>query len=376
FRARFDAFLTILKSRAYNGKTAARIIVLSPVSNENVPGVTAADRNNANIAIYAAAMKEIAAKHKLAFADLYQATATAMADSSTDLTSNGTQLNEAGQRHFANSLYRVLFEETAPPVNEKIRALVNEKAFQFFHRYRPLNTFYYTGGRNKSYGYLDFLPAMRNFDLMVANRNKAIWSAARGKTAEIDDSNLPPLDETAQSRGANEWLSPEDELAAFQVDPRFEVNCFASEEDFPEIACPIQMRWDGQGRLWVSCSTTYPHLYPGQKPNDKLVILEDTDWDGKADKSTVFADNLEVPLSFALGNGGVYVSEEPHLVFLQDTDGDDRADRRRIVLTGFGCEDSHHALHDFVWTPDGDLLFRESIFHNSQVETAYGPVRA
>ncbi|HCR30165.1 MAG TPA: hypothetical protein DIV79_09135, partial [Opitutae bacterium] len=71
-------------------------------------------------------------------------------------------------------------------------------------------------------------------------------------------------------------------LAAFDVDPRFEVNLFASEEEFPDIACPIQMRWDSQGRLWVSCSTTYPHVYPGQAPADKLVILEDTDGDGKA----------------------------------------------------------------------------------------------
>ena len=299
-----------------------------------------------------------------------------MAEKGSALTSNGAQLNGAGQQVLANALYRQLFGETAPDVNETIRALVVDKSFQFFHRYRPLNTFYYTGGRNRNYGYLDFLPAMRNFDLMVANRNKAIWKTAQGKKGVVDDSKLPPLEETAQGRGANKWLSPKDELAAFQVDERFEVNCFASEEDFPDLACPIQMRWDARGRLWVSCSTTYPHLYPGRKPSDKIIILEDTDRDGKADKSTVFADNLEVPLSFVLGKGGVYVSEEPHLVFLADTDGDDRADHREIVLTGFGCEDSHHALHDFVWTPDGDLVFRESIFHNSQVETAYGPVRA
>ena len=92
-------------------------------------------------------------------------------------------------------------------------------------------------------------------------------------------------------------MSPADELKAFKVDPRFEVNLFASEEEFPEIACPIQMRWDSQGRMWVSCSTTYPHVYPGNEPDDKLVILEDTDGDGRADKSTVFADDLHIPLS-------------------------------------------------------------------------------
>lgn len=376
FRARFDGFLTRVKSRAYNGQNAPRIVVLSPSANENISGVPAADRNNENLKLYTDAIREIAADHRVAFADVFTGTATAMADKGSDLTSNGTQLNGAGQQVFAKALYRQLFGETAPAVNERVRDLVVDKSFQFFHRYRPLNTFYYTGGRNRSYGYLDFLPAMRNFDLMVANRNKAIWAAAGGRPAEVDDSNIPPLEETAQGRGANKWLSPDDELSSFQIDERFEVNCFASEEDFPDLACPIQMRWDARGRLWVSCSTTYPHLYPGQAPDDKIVILEDTDGDGKADKSTVFADNLEIPLSFVLGRGGVYVSEEPHLVFLADTDGDDRADRREIVLTGFGCEDSHHALHDFVWTPDGDLVFRESIFHNSQVETAYGPVRA
>lgn len=64
------------------------------------------------------------------------------------------------------------------------------------------------------------------------------------------------------------------------------------------------------------------------------------------------------------------------MTFLKDTDGDGKADVHRIVLTGFGTEDSHHALHDFAWTPDGDLIFRESIFLHSQIETPYGPVRA
>jgi putative heme-binding domain-containing protein len=212
---------------------------------------------------------------------------------------------------------------------------------------------------------------------MVANRDRRIWDIAQGKpvTDKVDDSNVPPLPATIQSRGANEWMSAADELKAFKNDPRFEVNLFAGEEQFPEIANPIQMRWDAKGRLWVSCSTTYPHVYPGNGPNDKLVILEDTDGDGRADKSVVFADDLHIPLSFELGDGGVYISEQPNLTFLKDTDGDDKADLRRVVLSGFGTEDSHHALHDFTWTPDGDLIFRESIFHHSQVETPYGPVR-
>ncbi|MCH1510436.1 MAG: hypothetical protein L7T84_14605 [Akkermansiaceae bacterium] len=209
-----------------------------------------------------------------------------------------------------------------------------------------------------------------------ANRDRAIHSAASGGSGEIDDSNLPKLDDVLMARGANEFMSPADELKAFNIDPRFEVNCFASEEDFPELACPIAMRWDGRGRLWVSCSTTYPHVYPGRKPMDKLIILEDTDQDGKADVCKTFAENLHIPLSFVLdGKGGVYVSDQPLLTYIADTDGDDKADHQEILYTGFGCEDSHHSLHDFVWTPGGDLMFRESVFHNSQVETAHGPVR-
>ncbi|MDP7251782.1 MAG: ThuA domain-containing protein, partial [Planctomycetota bacterium] len=388
FRQSLSDYIAGLKSKTFNGKTSPRVVLLSPIANENINpsrsaettkrGVPAADLNNENIKTYSQVVKEVAAAQQVGFVDLFGITASAMASPDNRLTFNGCHLNDAGYRLVAGEIFKQVFGKDAPPTNRTLSAAVVEKNRQYFRRFRPLNTFYYTGGRSGRYGYLDFLPAMRNFEIMTANRDKRIWALASGKKvpAKIDDSNVPPLDETAQARGANKWLSPKDEFAAFKIDPRFEVNLFASEEEFPEIACPIQMRWDARGRMWVSCSTTYPHVYPGQEPNDKIVILEDTNGDGKADKSTVFADDVQVPLSFELGDGGIYVSEEPHLTHLSDTDGDGRADTRRIVLTGFGCEDSHHALHDVVWTPDGDLLFRESIFHNSQVETPYGPVRA
>jgi len=377
FRDRLSNYLEKIKTKAFNGKTAARIVLVSPIANENVEGVAAADRNNANIQVYLKVMKEVAAEQKVGFVDAFTATEKAMVSPGSDLTINGAHLNEKGYQLFAATVFNQLFGKDAPKLDEEVRAAVMEKNKQHFFRYRPLNTFYYTGGRNRSYGYLDFLPAMKNFDLMTVNRDERIHALAAGKAvpAKIDDSNVPEMPKTQQSRGANKWMSPEKEREAFKVDPRFEVTLFASEEQFPDIACPIQMRWDSLGRMWVSCSTTYPHVYPGRAPNDKIVILEDLDGDGKADKSTVWADDLNVPLSFEFGNGGVYVSEEPHMTFLKDTDGDGKADHRETVLTGFGCEDSHHALHDFAWTPDGDLIFRESIFHHTQVETPYGPVR-
>jgi len=377
FQQRLDTFLTELKSRAYNGSTAPRIVLLSPIASEDIEEVAAGEMNNNRIEIYMAVMRDAAARHDVGFVDLFGPTRTAYEEAESPLTRNGVHLNEQGYRAFSSALYRGLFEESAPEVNEQLRQEVLEKNRQFHYRYRPVNSFYYVGGRSKRYGQLDFLPAMARLDVMINNRDNRIWTlGAGGELAkEIDDSNAPPLPPAEESRGANKWLSPDDEMAAFKVDPRFRVNCFASEEDFPELACPIQMRWDSKGRLWVSTSRTYPHVYPGNEPNDELLILEDRDGDGKADQCSVFASGLHIPLSFEFGDGGVYVSEAPHLTFLKDTDGDGKADLRRHVLTGFGTEDSHHALHDIVWTPDGDLMARESIFHHSQVETAYGPVR-
>jgi glucose/arabinose dehydrogenase/azurin len=155
----------------------------------------------------------------------------------------------------------------------------------------------------------------------------------------------------------------------------FEVSLFASEQQFPELGNPLAMTFDPQGRLWVLTSPTYPHYFPGEPPSDKLVILEDTNEDGRADTLTVFADGLYVPMGFELGDGGVYVSQQPNLMFLRDTTGDGVADERRIILHGFGTEDSHHALSAFQWGPGGGLYFQEGTFLHSQVETPYGPVR-
>ena len=138
----------------------------------------------------------------MGFADVFTAT-EGRASGGTDLTINGCHLNEAGYKVFAEALFAKTFVgRKGPAVDEAVRAAVIEKNKQFFRRYRPVNTFYYTGGR-RSYGYLDFLPAMRNFDIMVQNQDTRIWDLAQGKAvpAKIDDSNVPPLPATAASAG-------------------------------------------------------------------------------------------------------------------------------------------------------------------------------
>ena len=170
-------------------------------------------------------------------------------------------------------------------------------------------------------------------------------------------------------------LDPKVALERLQVADGYAVNLVASEQQFPEIANPLAKTFDARGRLWVLTSPTYPHYLPGTAPHDKLVILDDTNADGRADKLTVFADGLYIPTGFELGDGGVYVAQQPNLMFLRDTNGDDKADERRIILHGFGTEDSHHSIHAFTWDNGGGLHFQEGTFLHSQVETPYGPVR-
>ncbi len=165
---------------------------------------------------------------------------------------------------------------------------------------------------------------------------------------------------------------PEVEKANFDLLDGFEVNLFATD---PMIANPVHMTWAPDGKLYVACSWAYPQLKPGEKANDKIIVLEDTDDDGRADKSTVFADGLYLPTGLELANGGVFVAQSPHVLFLKDSDGDDVADVREIALTGFGIEDSHHTNSAWRRGPGGWIYFQEGLFLHTQVETPYGTVR-
>jgi putative heme-binding domain-containing protein len=162
---------------------------------------------------------------------------------------------------------------------------------------------------------------------------------------------------------------PEIERLSFKVAEGFEVNLFAAD---PLVAKPTQMNFDARGRLWISTTSTYPMVAPGEIPNDKIIILEDTHGQGKADKSTVFAEGLHIPTGIEPGDGGCYVANSTELIHLRDSHGDGKADQRRVILSGFGTEDTHHILHTFRWGPDGALYFNQSIYIHSHIETPGG----
>src|ERR1044072_4996792 len=159
---------------------------------------------------------------------------------------------------------------------------------------------------------------------------------------------------TAPLFAAEENVSqdPAAELASFQIADGFEVSLFASEKD--GLIKPIQIRFDARGRLWVIGTPVSPQLEPGQKPNDKVLILEDTDHDGHVDLVKTFADGLMIPTGLELTKDGAYVGHGPELLLLRDTDGDDRADERTVVFRGFGTGDNHQNINSFTWSPSGD----------------------
>ena len=146
------------------------------------------------------------------------------------------------------------------------------------------------------------------------------------------------------------------EKATFKVRDGLEVNLFASEAD--GLVKPLSMRWDHKGRLWAACSPSYPQLVPGEPHGDYILVCEDTNGDGYADKFTTFADGLTMPMGIEFtADGGVYVCESTQLALFRDTNGDGVSDSRTVILSGFGTGDSHQMINSLRWGPDGCLWF-------------------
>ena len=385
FEAELDKFVAETLSTKYNGVSPPQLALISPIAHENIHrrGYPDGTANNKNIALYTAAMKKIAAKHNVAFVNLFDPTLSRMHESSEPrepLTINGIHLNDAGDKVVAAMLDAALFGPR-PATNvdyDRLRAEVNQKNLQFFYDHRAVNGFYIYGGRKNPFGVVNFPVEFAKLRKMVAVRDRRIWDVAQGKpvSAEIDDSSTgenPRIPTNYQNIVSIN--PPEDAQQKFTLPEGYAVNLFASEREFPDLQKPVAFAFDAKGRLWVCTMPSYPQYLPGSPPNDKILILEDTNGDGRADKQTVFADKLYLPAGIEFWDGGVIVAQQPNVIFLKDTDGDDRADIRELILHGFDSADSHHAISAFTLDPGGSLYFQEGTFHYSQVETPYGPER-
>jgi len=162
-------------------------------------------------------------------------------------------------------------------------------------------------------------------------------------------------------------LPTRESLKLMTLRPRFSVRPFAVE---PLVGNIIDFTWDARGRMWVVETNDYPNtvLPDSVRGNDRVLILEDTNGDGLADRTKVFADGLNLATSLVFANGGVIVGQAPHMLFFKDTNGDDKADQRVTLFTGFPRGDTHgtisnlrYGFDNLVWGSVGYNGFRGTV---------------
>ena len=408
FKGQLADWITHTLSQQYNGESAPRLVIFSPIAHEDLgsPDLPDGRENNRRLELYARAMQDVAGAHGVPFVDLFGPSRKLYAARKAPLTIQGVHLNPEGNRQVAEVIEAGLFGD-APRRDEaylsRLREAVADKNFYWFQRYRVTDGY-------STYGDRAFLHFIRNkptwvqpsvaaktpkedvlptnyevlqrelpvLDVMTANRDRRIWAIANRADAKadpaIDDSDTPPfVDAGTNLPGPVKVLSPGESQQRITPGQGVKVEVFASEQQFPELVNPVQMAFDTRGRLWVASWKSYPHWQPKTPMDDKLLILEDTDGDGRADKSTVFAGDLHNPTGFEFYNGGVIVAQQPNVLFLKDTNGDDKYDTKEPILHGFDSADTHHAINSFTFDPGGALYMQEGIFHRTQVETPWGP---
>ncbi len=389
FQAEYTAEVRRMLEQKYNGESPPRIAIVSPVAPEvrASPVEAGSARLNEQLVPYVDACRSVAALTGCQWIDLFGESKSA----DLPLTINGIHLNENGNEFVAYSLVNSVCgpgPAGEPNHRELIRAAVRDLNWHWFHCYRTTDGFSIFGDR----GELQFTDGQTNREVLTREleilsamadaRDPVVWAAVRGQKIEPDESALPqPIPVITNipgelPRGEHRFLDPAEAIGKMKPLEGFEVQLFASEQDFPELVNPVQMSFDTRGRLWVAVWPGYPHWQPGTEMNDKLLILEDTNGDGRADKSTTFADGLDNPTGFEFFGSGVVVAAQPDIVLLTDDDNDDRADTRQRILHGIDSADTHHAINSFVLGPDGALYFQEGTFHHTQIETPWGPVRS
>ena len=192
-------------------------------------------------------------------------------------------------------------------------------------------------------------------------KQAVFWSVGPDKYKQLQNLKLPKLEqEKVELPGylkrelitkAQKPLSPEDSMKLAQVPAGFELSLFASE---PDIVNPIFVNWDHKGRAFVIQTTDYPNeLHANNTGNDKIIICDDTNKDGRADKFTTFADKLSIPTSLVFANGGVICTNGTEMLFLKDTNGDDKADVRQVLFSGFNMGDTHAGVSNLRYGHDG-----------------------
>ena len=380
FKAQLTAYLQHIKAQKYDGVNNPQVILVSPIAHETLGGfLPDPAEHNKNLQLYTKAMSEVSAQLSMPFINLFDATQK-LEEGKDSITINGIHLNEKGYKAvselMASSLDLPASKWLIAPGTADLKKLTDKKNQQFFYLYRAVNSEYIVGRRKEPWvqppgGPISYPGELAKLNNMVSRLDSVIWAEAKQQGEQNSVSANHIIKDTTQFVPLDKSTLQKPDPSTLMLQEGYQANLFASEVDF-DLTNPVKIVFDPKGRLWVADMGSYPQYLPGAPPNDKILILEDTDDDGVADKQTIFADSLYMPNSFEFGNGGVYVSQPPNIWFMKDTDGDGKADGKEIVLHGFGTEDIHHTLNTYTWGPDGALYWHTGTFLHSQVETPYG----
>ena len=398
FKQQYRQYLDTMTSRypRDDEKSPPRFILVSPFAFEPTgdPLLPDGEKENANLKLYSAAVAEVAAERKLAFIDVFEESLKLVSQKpGMQLTINGAHLNASGDQEIARLIDEKAFGSASPASfgsekYETLRAAIVDKSWVHLQDYRMLNGWYVYGGR-RTYDTETFPREYIKIRKMAEVRDRYIWDLAQGKpdAAKPNDAQTGELivpetrfGEPRQDYSEAEelrYLTPQQLVEQTTVPKGFQIQPFADETMFPELAKPVQLNFDNKGRLWVACMPTYPQWKPGDHaPDDRLIILEDSDHDGKADACKVFYDKLHCPTGFEFWNGGVLVVDQPRMLFLKDTDGDDKADLVVQLMDGWASDDTHHTCGAFEWSHGGKLHMLEGIATSTTLETPWGPHRS
>lgn len=200
----------------------------------------------------------------------------------------------------------------------------------------------------------DFHKLLENAIVWAVNdQARAAHAALNPQPLVFRSAKLPNYEKRPDPQVQQLPLSPEESVKLMQIPVDFNLEVFASE---PNVMHPIAMAWDEKGRLYVLITKDYPNERKETGGSDYILLCEDTNKDGKADKFTHFADGLSIPTGMVFANGGLIVSQAPNMLFLKDNDGDNKADEKKILFSGFGTGDTHagpsnlhYGFDNWIW---------------------------
>lgn len=366
FKADLEHLINAIDEKSTN---VVRFVLVSPIRHFKLPSpLPDPEAHNKQLRIYTDAIRQIADHRGFTFVDLFDWNPRV---SAREVTDDGIHLTSTGYEMAAQEIGRQLHipRKESEAYEESLRETIIRKNHLYFDRWRPQNETYLLGFRKAEQG--QNAKEIPLFDPLVKNEDEEIFRIQELIAHKTVDESPRPL-QVVKGLIKPDTNAPPQWDPQFDIAPGFEISLWAEN---PLIAKPAQMNFDPQGRLWMATSSLYPQVMPGEIPNDKIIVVEDTTHSGKANKSTVFADGLFLPTGIEPGDGGCYVAQSTELLHLSDEHHTGKADTKRVVLSAFGTEDTHHILHTLRWGYDGMLYFNQSIYIHSHIETPHGVVR-